>query len=67
MPAVRVNTSPVRCVMVPSPDDPNQYLPGFSLAIATNSCQLLAPSALVMVTGSKVVDSRLTATRSSGL
>ena len=31
MPAARVSTSPVRCVMVPSPDEPNQYLPGFCL------------------------------------
>jgi hypothetical protein len=53
--------------MVPRPDEPYQYLPGFCLASATNSCHVLAPSALVMVTDRIGVDSRHTAKRSSGL
>ena len=53
--------------MVPRPEEPNQYLPGFALARATNSAQLLAPSALVRVTTRIGVESRATATRSSGL
>ena len=66
MPAARVSTSPVRCVIVPRPEEPYQYLPGFALAITTNSCQVLAPSLVVMVTGSTGVDSRQAATSASG-
>ncbi|CAN5475253.1 hypothetical protein BH10PSE6_BH10PSE6_31200 [soil metagenome] len=66
MPVARVSTSPVRWVIVPSPDEPYQYWPGFCLASTTNSCQLLAPSLVVMVTGSTGVDSRHTAISASG-
>ena len=51
--------------MVPSPDEPNQYLPGLALASATNSCQVVAPSLVVMVTGSTGVDSRHTVVSAS--
>jgi len=52
--------------MVPRPEEPYQYLPGFCLASTTNSAQLPTPSALVMVTVRIGVESRDTATRSSG-
>ena len=63
---MRVSTSPVRWLIVPRPELPYQYLPGFCLASATNPAQSLASSALVIVTTRIGVDSRATPTSASG-
>ena len=44
VPAITLNSSPVKCDVPPTPADPNDNWPGFSRASLMSSCTVRTPS-----------------------